>query len=145
MMPSEVRDRANCGMGIRIQFSGSLVCHPFYYATPPECMCVCHNSNSKSIIRNNCPTIYFIPQYLLGDYNMPHTIQVTLRDYIMLALRPLCETGTMHSKNRHLLSASHCSRCQGYMKVCLENVLILVLSFHIQLNSGQLNDSCTFG
>lgn len=76
MMPSEVREHANCGVGVRIQFFGPLVCYPF-------------------IIRSRYSTIYLILRYLLSDYNMPYTVQATLHDCTILALHQLYEIATV--------------------------------------------------
>ena len=65
------------------------------------CVCVCvhvpvsDSFNSKIITRSHYSTIYLIHQYLLSDYSMPHTIHVTLYDYIILALHKLYEIATV--------------------------------------------------
>lgn len=50
--------------------------------------------NSKVITRSHYSTIYLIHEYLLSDYSMPHTIHVTLHNYIILALDQLYEIAT---------------------------------------------------
>lgn len=85
-----------------VTISGMLLCIAMCArASTCVCMCVCvhvpvsDSFNSKVITRSQYSTIYLIHQYLLSDYSMPHTIHVTLYDYIILALHQLYEIATV--------------------------------------------------